>query len=336
MNKKDLRIAFMGTPTFARSSLQEIVENGFNVVGVFAQPDRQSGRGMKMKAPPVKEYALEKGIPIYQPEKIKEKGEILPEVMDVIKSLNPSVIIVVAYGKILPKELLDYPNFGCINIHGSILPQYRGAAPIQWSLINGDTKTGVTIMYMDEGMDTGDIIEIEETPIESIDTYETIHDKLMNIGKHRIVKVLHKIISLEKKVTGTKQPENFTVAPMIDNENSKIDFNKNSTDIYNLIRGLNPVPLAWCKIDEDRVYKIYSAEVIGESHPKYADIKNDDNINNYNEGQVVYLSDKQNLFVVKCRDGYINILSLKPKNKGKMTCSEYIRGNKIKLKDKFN
>ena len=162
MLKQDLRIVFMGTPDYAKGSLEALVDNAFNVVGVFCQPDKPKGRGMKLMAPPVKEYATRNNIPVYQPEKVKNNQEVI----DVLNEINPNLIIVVAYGKILPEEILNLPKYGCINVHGSLLPRFRGAAPIQRSIIAGDEETGITIMYMAEGLDTGDMLYVSRCPIE--------------------------------------------------------------------------------------------------------------------------------------------------------------------------
>ena len=174
MLKEELKIVFMGTPEFAKVSLQKLLDEKYNVVGVFCQPDKPSGRGMKLKEPEVKVLAKEYGIEVYQPVRLKENEEV----KEILNKLNPDLIVVVAYGKILPKYILDFPKYGCINVHGSLLPKYRGAAPIQWAIINGEKTTGITTMYMDQGMDTGDMIDKAELSIESEDTYGTLHDKL--------------------------------------------------------------------------------------------------------------------------------------------------------------
>ena len=174
-----LNVLFMGTPDFAEESLKAIYNAGYNILGVVTNPDRPKGRGMKMMASPVKEFAIEKNIPVYQPEKVRKNEEFIEE----IKKINPDLICVVAYGKILPKEILEIPKYGCINVHASILPKYRGAAPIQWAVINGDKTTGVTTMFMDEGMDTGDILLKEETAISDDETTGELWEKLSKIGR---------------------------------------------------------------------------------------------------------------------------------------------------------
>lgn len=320
MTKEDLRILFMGTPDFALAHLVALVENKFNVVGVFCKEDKPKGRGMKLTPPPVKEYAEKHNIEVYQPNKVKNN----PEVMEKIKQWNPNLIIVVAYGKILPPEILNYPKYGSINVHGSILPKYRGAAPIQWAVINGDTETGVTTMYMDEGMDTGDMITVSKVPIEKKDTYETVHDKLIVAGVKTLINDLETLIENDGKLNRTKQPDNFTIAPMLSKDNSRIDFNDTADSICNLIRGTNPFPGAWCKLDEERTYKVYEAERIDYEVDTPAEL-----------GEIVALNDKKNLFVVRCKDGYVNFLKLKAAGTRLMTAAEYIRGGKVKEKERF-
>ena len=320
MKKQDLRIVFMGTPDFAKMHLEALVENKYNVVGVFCREDKPKGRGMKMTPPPVKEYAVEHNIPVFQPNKVREN----PEVMEKLNEWNPNLIIVVAYGRILPKEILEFPKYGAINVHGSILPKYRGAAPIQWSVINGDNETGVTTMYMDEGMDTGDMITISKVPIESNDTYETVHDKLAIIGAKTLLIDLEKLVENDGVLDRTKQPEDFTIAPMLSKDNSRIDFNETAESICSLIRGTNPFPGAWCKIDEDRTYKVYEAERIEYEVEYEAKL-----------GEIVCLNDKKGLFIVRCKDGCVNLLKLKAPGTRLMTAAEYIRGGKVKVGEKF-
>ena len=193
----------MGTPEFARESLKILYEAGYNIVACFTNPDKPSGRGMKIKYSAVKEYALEKNIPIYQPKKLRNNEEIIEK----LKELKPDFIAVVAYGKILPKEILDIPKYGCVNVHGSLLPKYRGAAPMQWALINGEEKTGITTMFMDVGMDTGDMLLKEELEIKDDYNLEDLHDKLMVIGGNLLVKTLDKIVdgTIKREKTATRR-----------------------------------------------------------------------------------------------------------------------------------
>ena len=228
-----LNIIFMGTPDFAKESLEAIYNAGHNIIAVITNPDRPKGRGMKLIASPVKEFAIEKNIQVLQPEKIKE-------IKDTLVQLKPDLFCVVAYGKILPKDILEIPKLGSINVHGSLLPKYRGAAPIQWAVINGDKQTGITTMYMDEGMDTGDIILKQELEISENETTGELWNRLSKIGGELLVKTLEKIE--DGTAPRIKQAPEFTLAPMLSKEIAKIDWkNKTAIEIKNLIRGLNPI-----------------------------------------------------------------------------------------------
>ena len=243
-----LNIVFMGTPDFAKESLKAIYEAGHNILAVVTNPDKPKGRGMKLIPSPVKEYALEKKLKIYQPLKVRNNIEFLDE----IKNLKPDVICVVAYGKILPKELLDIPRLGCINVHGSLLPQYRGAAPIQWAVLNGDKETGITTMYMDVGMDTGDMVLKEKVEIGENETTGELWDRLSKIGANLLVKTLKQIE--DGTAPREKQGENFTLAPMLSKEMAKINWDEmDAIKIKNLVRGLNPIMGAYSNLDGKKV-----------------------------------------------------------------------------------
>ena len=250
----------MGTPDFAKESLEAVYNSGNKVLAVVTNPDKPKGRGMKMIASPVKEFALEKNLKIYQPTKVRNNTEFIEE----IKALNPDLLCVVAYGKILPKEVLDIPKYGAINVHGSLLPRYRGAAPIQWAVLNGDKKTGITTMFMDIGMDTGDMILKEETEIGEDETTGELWERLSKIGAKLLVKTIEKIETIPdkenktleeiKKLVGAeKQGENFTLAPMLEKEMAKIDWNKTSSEIKNLVRGLNPIMGAYSFLNGKKI-----------------------------------------------------------------------------------
>lgn len=317
VEKKDLRIVFMGTPEFAKASLQALVEAKYNVVGCFTNPDKPSGRGMKLQMSPVKEYCLENNISVYQPIKIRKN----PEVLEILEKLNPDVICVTAYGKILPKEVLDYPKYGCINVHGSLLPKYRGAAPIQWSIINGDSTTGITTMYMDEGMDTGDMLLKAEVQIKDTDNFETVHDNLKVVGANLLVKTLDELVS--GSLSRIKQPEGETFAPMIDKEMTKIDFNKSPRELFNFVRGLSPFPGTYMLDDEGRRYKVYEINFV----------ENDNTIKNIENGAVFCI--EKDKMSIKCNGGYINIVTIQPENSKKMNISDFLRGTKFKVGDKL-
>lgn len=309
-----MNVVFLGTPDFAVESLSKIYDSGHNVLAVVSQPDRPSGRGMKLKPTPVKEYALSKGITVYQVEKIRKNEEFI----DTIRNLKPDVIVVVAFGQILPKELLDIPKYGSINVHGSLLPKYRGAAPIQWAIINGDEFTGITTMYMDAGMDTGDMILKESIKIEDDDNFGTIYEKMKKLGGKLIIETLEKVA--EGSAPREKQGEDFTMAPMITKELCKIDWNKSAKDIRNLIRGLNPMPGAYTYMSEQMV-KIWDAEIIKmQSEEK--------------SGTVILSNNKEGLYVTT-GDGVLNIKELQMPNAKRMSTLDYLRGNTISVNTKF-
>ena len=320
-----LNILFMGTPDFAQESLKCLVEEKYNIIGVVTNPDRPKGRGMKMIASPVKEYAIEKGLEVYQPEKVKKNTEFIEK----IRSLNPDVICVVAYGKILPKEILDIPKYGCINVHASILPKYRGAAPIQWAVLNGDKVTGVTTMYMDVGMDTGDIILVEETNIGEEETTGELWDRLSKIGGNLLVKTLKQIE--EGTAPRKKQEEDFTMAPMLNKEMSKIDWeNKTAEEIHNLVRGLNPIMGAYTFLNDKKI-KIWKTKVREENEllelfPELEEYFF--KVKDLMPGTIMFASDKKGLFV-KANEGIIEIKEIQGENAKRMPVGDFLRGNEI-------
>ena len=311
-----MRVLFMGTPDFAEESLKSLVEANYDVIGVVTNPDKPKGRGMKMVASPVKEYAEEKGLKIYQPEKVRKNVEFIEK----IKNLNPDVICVVAYGKILPKEILEIPRLGCINVHGSLLPKYRGAAPIQWAVLNGDKTTGITTMYMDEGMDTGDMILKQEVEIGENETTGELWNRLSKIGGELLVKTLKEI----EKGTATreKQGDDFTTAPMLSKEMAKIDWNKKTAqEIKNLVRGLNPIMGAYTFLNGKKI-KFWKVDLAKEDEIM---VENLDFLGN----GVVLLSDSKDGLYIKAKDGIIKVLEIQGENAKRMSIQDYLRGNKI-------
>lgn len=314
-----LNILFMGTPDFAKESLEALYNAGCNILGVVTNPDKPKGRGMKMIASPVKQFAIENNIPIYQPIKIRNNEEFIKK----IKELNPDIICVVAYGKILPKEILDIPKYGCINVHGSLLPKYRGAAPIQWAIINGEKTTGITTMYMDIGMDTGDMILKEKVEIGEDETTGELWERLSKIGGTLLVKTINLI---EKgKAPREKQGEDYTVAPMLSKEMAQIDWNKKSSkDIKNLVRGLDPIMGAYTFINNKKI-KIWKVNII--SNEEFA-IKFNIEVQKYKNGEVLLANDKQGLFI-KANDAIINVIELQAENSKRMNAKDYLRGNRI-------
>ena len=306
-------------------------EAGYKIEAVVTNIDKPKGRGMKLVASPVKEFALEKNIEVLQPEKVKNN----PEFIERIKQINPDVICVVAYGKILPKELLEIPRFGCINVHGSLLPKYRGAAPIQWSVLNGEATTGITTMYMDIGMDTGDMILKEETEIGENETTGELWERLSVIGGNLLVKTL-KLIE-EGKAPREKQGEEFTLAPMIDKEMAKIDWeNKSAVEIKNLVRGLNPIIGAYSYINgkKTKFWKvdILSNEELKEEFPELAEYEY--KLKEIQPGTVLFSDDKKGLYI-KANAGIIKVLEIQGENARRMNVNEFLRGNHIEIGNIF-
>ena len=311
-----LNILFMGTPDFARDSLEAVYNAGHNILGVVTNPDRPKGRGMKLVASPVKEFAIEKKLKIFQPEKVKKNEEFISQ----IKDMNPDVICVVAYGKILPKEILDIPKLGCINVHGSLLPKYRGAAPIQWAVLNGDKKTGITTMYMDIGMDTGDMILKQEVEIGENETTGELWDRLSKIGGKLLVETLKQIEN--GTAPREKQGEDFSVAPMLNKEMAKIDWeNKTAQEIKNLVRGLNPIMGAYTFLNGSKIkfWKVDIANNIG---------YDEENIQFFKNGTVLVSDQRDGLFI-KTKKGILSVLEIQGENAKRMSINDFLRGNQI-------
>ena len=331
MKKSMLKIVFMGTPDFAKVSLEKVYKAGYKIEAVVTNVDKPKGRGMKLVPSPVKQFAQEKGIKVLQPLKVKNNLEFIEE----IKQIAPDVICVVAYGKILPKELLDIPKFGCINVHGSLLPQYRGAAPIQWAVLNGDKKTGITTMYMDVGMDTGDMILKEETKIGDNETTGELWERLAIMGGDLLVKTL-KLIE-EGKAPREKQGADFTLAPMLSKEMAKIDWQaKTAEEIKNLVRGLNPIMGAYSYINGKKI-KFWKVEVISEinlekAFPELAEYAY--KLKKIETGTVLFSDAKKGLYI-KANGGIIKVIELQGENAKKMNTSDFLRGNAIEVGNMF-
>lgn len=317
-----MKILFMGTPDFAQASLSALYDAKYDIVGVVTNPDKPKGRGMKLVASPVKEFAMQKGLKIYQPTKIKNNEEIIEE----IKKLNPDVICVVAYGKILPKEIISIPRLGCINVHASLLPQYRGAAPIQWAVLNGDKKTGVTTMYMDEGMDTGDMILKQEVDIGEEETTGELWERLASIGANLLVETLKQI---EKGIAPRqKQGEDFSLAPMLNKEMAKINWStKTAQEIKNLVRGLNPIMGAYTFLNGKKI-KFWKVDVATEDEIVV------ENLSFIRNGTVLVSDVREGIFI-KTKEGILKVLEIQGENARRMTIQEYLRGNSIQEFDVF-
>lgn len=301
-----MRVVFMGTPEFAVPALEKIIEDGHEVIAVVTQPDKCKNRGMKVQYSAVKECALNHGLNVLQPISIKNEKDFITA----YEKLNPDITVVVAFGQILPKEILDIPKYGCVNVHGSLLPNYRGAAPIQWSVINGDKVTGITTMYMDVGLDTGDMILKEEVEIGKEETAGELYEKLSVVG----AKLLSKTLKAIEKGDAPRipQPIEYTYAPMLTKEMGKIDWNKKSAEIDSLVRGVNPWPGAFTEINgkKFKIHKVKSSS--GKGIP----------------GSIIS-ADSKNGFIVATSDGAIEIIELQPENKKRMFAKDYLRGNSI-------
>lgn len=311
-----MKILFMGTPDLAAVCLEAVYNKaGVEVVGVLTQPDKPKGRGMKLVPPPVKVFAEEHGIPVYQPQTLKNGA-----FEDELKKLDPDMIIVAAYGKILPKYVLDYPKYGCVNAHGSILPKYRGASPIQRAIIDGEKITGITAMYMAEGLDTGDIIKIYPCEITPDDDFGSLHDKLAVLAGEAMCDVID--MTESGTITRTKQDdEKSSYAAKIEKEDTVIDFTKNAEDIVNLVRGLSPAPLAVTRTPDGKLLKL--------THARLSDMAKTDNA-----GEVAALSDKgDGEIVLSCGNGCISVTGVVPEGKKPMKSADYIRGRRISVGD---
>lgn len=326
-----MKIVFMGTPDFARDSLSAIYDAGHEIPAVITVPDKPKGRGMKLIPCEVKEYAIEKNIKVYQPEKLRENKEIV----DTLKDINPDVICVVAYGKIIPKEILEIPKYGCVNVHPSLLPQYRGSAPIQWAILNGDKETGVTTMYLDEGMDSGDIILQTKTPIDKDETSGELWDRLSKIGAELLVETLEKIEN--KTAPRIKQPKEFTLAPMLEKSQAKIDWeSKTAQEIKNLVRGLNPIMGAYSVLNEKKI-KFWKVDKLSieEFINKYPEFKEYEyRFLEIDPGTVLYIDKKEAIYIM-AKEGIIKVLEIQGENAKRMPTPEFLRGNRIEVVDKF-
>ena len=307
-----MRILFMGTPDFALGSLRALFESGEDIIGVVTQPDKPKGRGYELTPPPVKVYALEKGIDVYQPATLR--GE---DFAALLSSLDPEMIVVVAYGKILPENVINYPKFGCINVHGSLLPEYRGAAPMQRAIIDGKDKTGITTMYMDVGLDTGDMILGRECDIFESDNFEDIHDRLMVLGGEVLLDTVKAI--KEGVAPRTKQDDSLSnYAAKIEKADCLIDFSKSAKAVHDQIRGLSPIPLSFTHTADGKLLKVLEARI-----EKREGICG-------KAGEVISL---EGGIEVACGEGSVMLLRVLPEGKGRMAAADFVRGRKVSLGD---
>ncbi len=306
-----MRIVFMGTPDFALFSLRALIEAGEEVVGVITQPDKPKGRGYTLTPPPVKVYAEERGIPVFQPERVRDGS-----FDDTLRSLSPDVCVVAAYGKILPQSMLDIPRHGCFNIHGSLLPEYRGAAPMQRAIIDGKAVTGVTIQQMAAGMDTGDILVMRETEIGENDNFEDIHDRLGVLGAEAILEAI--ALLREGRLNPVPQDESLaTYAAKIEKADCVLDFTRTARQLHDQIRGMSPFPLAFTRLPSGSMLKVTRACVVDEDSRGEA-------------GKVVSLDDG---IEVQCGKGRLRFVGVLPEGKGRMAAVDFVRGRKIAIGD---
>lgn len=301
-----MRVVFMGTPDIAATCLRRILEDGFEVVGVYTQPDRPKGRGMKYLPSPVKELALQHEIPVYQPETFRS-----PEVLQQLRELRPDIVAVVAYGRILPQEALNIPTFGCINIHASLLPQYRGSAPYQWAVLDGCKETGVTAQYLSPQMDAGDIIDAVKTPIGENETAGELLDRLTILGADLLSATLTRFLKQGKVAAYAQDATQVTYAPMLDKSLCPIDWNKTAQQIHDQVRGLHPWPVATMELQNKR-FKVHKTRVVSQ---------------NGQPGQILGLT-KTGL-VIACGRDAIEILSLQAEGGKRMAAADYFRGHPL-------
>ena len=301
-----MRVVFMGTPDIAATCLQKILADGFEVVGVYTQPDRPKGRGMKLVASPVKEVALSAGIPVFQPENFREE-----ETVEQLRALRPDICAVVAYGRILPQKVLDVPKFGCINIHASVLPKYRGSAPYQWAVLDGLTESGVTAMYLCREMDAGDIIDVSKTPIGENETAGELLNRLAELGADLLSKTLSRFAREGKVPAVPQNPDEVSYAPMLDKTMCPIDWNQTALQVHNHVRGLHPWPVATMVL-QGKTFKVHDTRVVSGSGTP---------------GQILGLT-KTGL-VIACGEGAVEITSLQGEGGKRMAAPDYFRGHPL-------
>ena len=308
-----MKVLFMGTPDFAVPTLKSLVESGYDVIGAITQPDKPKGRGYQLMPPPVKVYALENSIPVYQPATLR--GE---EFATLLAELDPEAIVVVAYGKILPINVLEYPKYGCVNVHGSLLPEYRGAAPMQRAIIDGKSETGITTMLMAAGLDTGDMLLKETVEIGEDDNFEDIHDRLSALGADLLIKTLKGLEAGE--ITPEAQDDSMsTYAAKIEKSDCAIDFSLDARVIHNKIRGLSPIPLSFTHTPDGKLLKIAKSKLFdAEKTPKCL------------PGTVIEVGED---IKVACGKGIISLLTVLPEGKGRMSAADFVRGRKINVGD---
>lgn len=304
-----MKVLFMGTPDFAVPTLRALVDAGHSVIGAVTQPDKPKGRGHHLMPPPVKEFAMDKGIPVYQPTTLR--GE---EFASLLEELDPEVIVVVAYGKILPVNVLEYPKYGCVNVHGSLLPEYRGAAPMQRAIIDGRSETGITTMLMAAGLDTGDMLLKERVAIGEDDNFEDIHDRLSIVGADLLIKTLAGLEAGE--ITPEVQDDSLAnYAAKIEKADCELDFSHDAKTLHDLIRGLSPIPLSFTHTPDGKLLKVVKSRIVDA-----------DKACGLPAGKVIEVGED---IKVACGKGIISILAVVPEGKGRMSAADFVRGRKI-------
>lgn len=302
-----MKILFMGTPDIAAQSLQQLINSGHEICAVFTREDKPVGRKQILTAPPVKQLAEKVGIKIYQPKTLKDDS-----IVNLIKQISPEIIIVVAYGRILPKVILDIPPKGCINLHVSLLPKYRGSAPIQWAVLNGDEETGISIMYMDEGIDTGDVLKTVKVKIGENETSGELFEKVSRVGAEALCNTLQEISA--NKINRLKQNHALaTSAPSLNKEQAKINFNIEYTKFHNLVRGYNPWPVAYFEHDGKKIKILRTLKCDAEG----------------NAGEILSL----NPFVVACKNGAVELCDIIPEGSKQMTATQWAMGKRLSVGD---
>ncbi len=304
-----MRILFMGTPEIAATCLSSLLDAGLDVCGVVTRIDKPQGRKMILTPPPVKVLAAANGIPVYQPKTLRDEAFAA-----LLEEINPDLILVVAFGKILPKNVLDYPKYGCINLHVSLLPKYRGAAPMQRAIMNGESETGVTLMYMDEGLDTGDIIECEKFPIGPEDNFETVHDKSAEIGGKLLANAALRLQNGDTLPRTKQKSEGATYADKIEKADCHIDFSRSAKALDAFIRGITPIPMAYAFLNGAALKILKAKPTSGKGNP----------------GEIIATDDKgEGSFTVACGEGALLVTQIIPEGKGKMTAGDFLRGRKM-------
>ncbi len=308
-----MRVLFMGTPDFAVPTLRALCEGGYDIVGVITQPDKPKGRGHHLMPPPVKEFALERGLEVYQP--LTLKGD---EFYELLCRLDPEVIVVVAYGKILPVSVLEYPKYKCVNVHGSLLPEYRGAAPMQRAIIDGKVQTGITTMLMAAGLDTGDMLLKEVVTIGEDDNFEDIHDRLSVVGAELLIKTLKGIE--DGSIAPEPQDDSLsTYAAKIEKSDCELDFSLDAKVLHDLIRGLSPIPLSFTHTPDGKLLKVVKSKVV-----------DSERITVCEAGMVIEVGED---IKVACGKGVLSLLVVVPEGKGRMSAADFVRGRKIAVGD---